>query len=164
LNRDFLEAAEDEFIIKTVKEGRSHTPMFKVEQSDSALSDLLAYMRSEKNKIPPYIISGPAIGNPELGEQLFQQYCAECHGKNGEGTAAPQLNNQEFLNAATNGYLLATITLGRSGTPMPSWGLADRKRAILTMRERHNIVSYIRKWQTISIRRQPNDPIYKLLE
>jgi mono/diheme cytochrome c family protein len=164
LNRDFLEAAEDEFIIKTVKEGRSHTPMFKVEQSDSALSDLLAYMRSEKKKIPPYIISGPAIGNPNLGEQLFQQFCAECHGKNGEGTAAPQLNNQEFLNAATNGYLLATITLGRSGTPMPSWGLKDRKRAILTMRERHNIVSYIRKWQNISIRRQPNDPIYKILK
>ena len=164
LNRDFLEVVEDEFIVKTVKEGRSHTPMFKVELSDSGMTNLLAYMKGEKTNIPPYIISEPSKGNPDLGANLFRQLCAECHGENGEGIKAPELNNQEFLNAATNGYLLATITLGRSNTPMPSWGLAEGQRVILTARDRHNIVSYIRKWHTISIRRQPDDPIYKLLE
>jgi len=164
LNRDFLEAVDDDFIIMTVKQGRSHTPMFRVKLSDSELTDLLLYMKSQKNNVDLYLNPGPSKGNPDRGEELFRQICAECHGENGEGIRAPQLNNQEFLNAATNGYLLATLTLGRSGTPMPSWGLADRKRVILTMRERHNIVSYIRKWQTLSIRRQPNDPIFKLLK
>ena len=32
------------------------------------------------------------------------------------------MRNQEFLSAATNGYLLATVTLGRRGTAMPPWG------------------------------------------
>jgi cytochrome c oxidase cbb3-type subunit 3 len=164
LNRDFLEAAEDDFIIKTVNQGRSHTPMFKIEQSDSELVDLLAYMRSEKSKVPSYLNPGPSMGNPELGEGLFEELCAECHGKNGEGVKAPTLNNQEFLNSATNGYLIATITLGRAGTPMPAWGLPDRQRHVLTKRERQNIVSFIRNWQTITIRRQPDDPIYKLIE
>jgi len=163
LNPDFLEAAEDDFIKMTIKQGRSHTPMFKVELSDSELIDLLAYMRTQKKMIPAYLNPGPSLGNPDLGNGLFQQYCAECHGMSGEGINAPALNNQEFLNAATNGYLLATITLGRSGTPMPSWGLPHNQRHILTTRERQHIVSYIRKWQNITIRREPNDPIYILL-
>ena len=41
---------------------------------------------------------------------------SRCHGTNGEGTEAPALNSQEFLNAATNGYILATMTIGRDGT------------------------------------------------
>ena len=137
--------------------------MFRVEQSDSGFADLLAYMRSQKDNIAPIINPGPSIGNPELGGKLFEQLCAECHGNDGEGIKAPQLNNQEFLNAATNGYLIATMTLGRSGTPMPAWGYQDKQRHILTTRERQNLVSYIRKWQTITIRRQSDDPIYKLL-
>jgi len=164
LNRDFLEAAEDDFIINTVNQGRSHTPMFGVEQSDSELVDLIAYMRAEKNKVPPYLNPGPSMGNPDLGGGLFEQFCAECHGNHGERIKAPSLNNQEFLNSATNGYLIATITLGRGGTPMPAWGFPDKRRHVLTKRERQNIVSYIRKWQTITIRRQPNDPIYYLLK
>jgi cytochrome c oxidase cbb3-type subunit 3 len=163
LNRDFLEAAEDNFIIKTIKQGRSHTPMFKVEQSDSQLIDLLAFMRAQGALVPSYLNPGPSLGNPDLGKELFQQLCAECHGKMGEGVQAPALNNQEFLNAVTNGFLLATITLGRSGTPMPAWGFTDRLRHVLTTRERQNIVSYIRKWQNITIRRESSDPIYRLL-
>jgi cytochrome c oxidase cbb3-type subunit 3 len=163
LNRGFLDAAEDDFIINTIKQGRSHTPMFKVGLSDSELVDLLAYMRAERKKVPPYLKPGPSIGNPGLGQRLFDQFCAECHGENGEGIKAPALNNQEFLNAATNGYLLATITLGRSSTPMPAWGYPDKQRHVLTVRERNNIVSYIRKWQTLTIRRQSADPIYRLL-
>jgi len=164
LNRDFLDAVEDEFIIKTIKQGRSHTPMFRVEQSDSELVDLLAYIRAQRDKVPPYLNPGPSMGNPELGGKIFKQFCAECHGENGEGIKAPALNNQEFLNAATNGYLLATITIGRSGTPMPAWGLPDRQRHVFTKRERQNIVSYIRKWQTLTIRREPTDPIYNILK
>jgi mono/diheme cytochrome c family protein len=164
MNRDFLDAADNNFIYRTIQQGRSHTPMFKVEQSDSELVDLVAYIRSENNQIPIYINPGPSKGNPDLGSKLFEQFCAECHGKEGEGVKAPALNNQEFLNAATNGYLLATITLGRATTPMPAWGYPDQHRHVITKRQRQNIVSFIRKWQTISIRRQPDDPIFNLLK
>ena len=163
LNRDFLTTAEDNFIKETVKQGRNHTPMFKIDLSEPALTDLITFMKAQKDVVTSYIIPGPSLGNSDLGKGLFQQFCSECHGKNGEGINAPALNNQEFLNAATNGYLLATITLGREKTFMPAWGFPDNQRHVLTTIERHNIVSYIRKWQNITIRRQPDDPIYKLL-
>jgi len=163
LNRDFLTAAEDNFIKETVKQGRSHTPMFKIDLSEHELTDLLTFMKTQKDVVTSHIIPGPSLGNSDLGKGLFQQFCSECHGKNGEGINAPALNNQEFLNAATNGYLLATITLGREGTLMPAWGYPDNQRHVLTTTERQNIVSYIRKWQNITIRRQPEDPVYKLL-
>jgi mono/diheme cytochrome c family protein len=78
--------------------------------------------------------------------------CAECHGEAGEGKKAPALNNQELLGAATNGYLLATVTLGRRGTPMPSWGTGSQQYRRLTAGERKDIVAFIRSWQTVAIR------------
>ena len=76
----------------------------------------------------------------------------ECHGEAGEGKKAPALHNQEFLGAATNGYLLATITLGRRGTPMPSWGTGSQQHRRLTAVERKELVAFIRSWQTVVIR------------
>ena len=149
--------------METIKQGRNHTPMFRVKQPVSDLFDLVAFMRSMQNTIPQYIESAPSLGNPEKGKELFLTYCSECHGKNGEGAAAPALNNQEFLNAATNGYLLATITIGRTTTPMPAWGINDGNRRLITARERHHLVSYIRQWQKITIRRETTDPIFDLL-
>ncbi|TSA25323.1 MAG: hypothetical protein D4R67_10300 [Bacteroidetes bacterium] len=66
-----------------------------------------------------YNFAGPTLGNKIRGTELFAYRCAECHGTHGTGLKAPSLNDQLFLNAATNGFLLATITLGRPGTEMP---------------------------------------------
>jgi cytochrome c oxidase cbb3-type subunit 3 len=137
--------------------------MFGLIKSSSALSDLIAFMRSNADSIPIFLESGPVLGTPELGKKLYRTYCIECHGNQGEGIEAPALNNQEFLNAATNGFLLATVTLGRNGTPMPEWGKATTKHRMLTPRERHHIIAYIRQWQTLTIKRESSDPIYKLL-
>ena len=103
------------------------------------------------------------LGNPDLGQKLFLQYCSECHGNKGEGAKAPALHNEEFLNAATNGFLLATITIGREGTPMPVWGRSEEKHRALNARERHHLAAFIRQWQTLTIKRDRSDPIYKLL-
>ena len=65
---------------------------------------------------------------------------------------APALNNQEFLNAASNGYLLATITVGRSGTDMPPWGYGDQEHPLLTGKQRQDLVAYIRSFQRIHIK------------
>jgi len=163
LNPDFLAAADDYFILETIRRGRNHTPMFGAKQSFNDLVDLITFMRSMQDTIPAYIESAPSLGNPEKGEDLFLTYCSECHGKTGEGSAAPALNNQEFLNAATNGYLLATITLGRSSTPMPAWGMKDNNRRMIPPRERQHVVSFIRNWQKMRIRRDTTDPIFDLL-
>ena len=64
---------------------------------------------------------------------------------------APALNNQELLNAASNGYLMATITIGRNGTVMPEWGKETEDHSMLSSDDRKDIVAYIRDWQRIRI-------------
>ena len=86
------------------------------------------------------------------GGAIFNQRCAKCHGENGEGVKGPALNNQEFLSAASNGYLMATITLGRNQTAMPSWGYAQLDAPALSQTERHDLVAYLRSWQRIQIK------------
>jgi len=114
------------------------------------VNDLIAFMRTAPQ--PDFLPPGPGLGNPATGKQLFRQLCAECHGEAGEGAKAPALNNQEFLGASTNGYLLATITLGRRGTPMPPWGEGSTKHRQLNASERKDLVAFVRSWQYSVIR------------
>ncbi len=158
LNRDFLAAATDGFLFGTISRGREHTPMFgwtsqaragkKLNAAD--VRDIVAFMRTAPR--PDFLPAGAGTGNPATGKKLFQELCAECHGETGEGKKAPALHNQEFLGAATNGYLLATITLGRRGTPMPSWGTGSPQHRRLTAGERKDLAAFIRSWQTVVIR------------
>ena len=99
-----------------------------------------------------YIYQGSNPGNAESGNELFATHCNRCHGENGEGTRAPALNNQEFLSAATNGYLVATVSIGRQGTRMPSWGRGSDEYPALNAGQRKDLVAYIRSWQRFRIR------------
>jgi len=158
LNSDFLNAATDEFLAESIARGRENTPMFGWTQQARAgkklvaadVGDIVAFMRSAPR--PDFLPPGASGGNPEHGGELFRELCAECHGGSGQGLKAPALNNQEFLGAATNGYLLATLTLGRRGTPMPSWGMGSPQHRQLTPGERKDLVAFVRTWQTSVIR------------
>jgi len=160
LNKDFLMAAEDSYLYLTVALGRTHTAMFgwKGQQAgqenigDRQILDIITYMKSVQDRRWDYIYPGANPGSSNEGRKLFMTNCAECHGENGNGVLAPQLNNQEFLNAATNGYILATITLGRRGTGMPSWGRGDNLHPALGGKERQDIVAFVRSWQVVIIK------------
>jgi mono/diheme cytochrome c family protein len=106
-----------------------------------------------QDSVTMHIYPGESLGNPASGEKLFEKHCSDCHGYNGEGTKAPALNNQEFLNAASNGYILGTISLGRENTAMPSWGRGGEKYSKLGGSQRWDIVSYIRSWQKLVIQK-----------
>jgi len=90
--------------------------------------------------------------NKASDRHIFEANCVTCHGRTGEGITAPALNNQEFLNAATNGYILATVTLGREGTRMPSWGQQTVNRPALSVQDREDVAAFIRSFQKIKIR------------
>ncbi|UCG27977.1 MAG: c-type cytochrome [Bacteroidales bacterium] len=160
LNRNFVNAASDSYLYATIAEGRSHTAMFgwstdvydEERLGNQGISDLIAYMRSTANQRINYIHAGANPGNASTGMPLFRQHCSGCHGNHGEGTTAPAINNQEFLNAASNGFIMATISIGRGGTKMPSWGRGEDKYPMLDGKERQDIAAYIRSWQRISIR------------
>jgi mono/diheme cytochrome c family protein len=160
LNNSFLSAAEDSYLYRTITEGRSHTAMFgwatpltgQLQLGKKETSDIIAYMRSFQNRRWNYIHPGSNPGDKAAGRHIFEEHCAECHGLKGEGAKAPALNNQEFLNSATNGYLVATISLGREGTRMPSWGRGSTGYPALTGKERGDVTAFIRSWQKVWIR------------
>jgi mono/diheme cytochrome c family protein len=115
--------------------------------------DIIAYMRKIAGIDRDYIYQGRNPGDAVAGKDLFAGKCAECHGKEGEGLKAPALNNQEFLSAASNGYIMATISIGREGTKMPSWGYGSAEYQELTSTERKDLVAWIRSWQRFRIKR-----------
>jgi len=160
INRDFLAAADNRMLYETIALGRTHTAMFgwstdvynqeKLGRQD--ISNIIGHMRSSAQKELSYVYRGSNPGQRSEGAILFEKHCAECHGKSGEGVKAPALNNQEFLSASSNGYLLATITVGRSGTAMPSWGYGDKEHPQLTGKDRLDLVAHIRSFQRIKIK------------
>jgi mono/diheme cytochrome c family protein len=161
LNPDFLSAASDSFLASMIANGRRGTAMFgwatavsqKERLSTQDVADVIAFLRSTSASRPIEVIAaGPNFGSSERGGPLFQSRCAECHGRDGEGPKAPALNSQELINAATNGYLFATISLGRDNTAMPSWGKGSEDRSFLSIQERQDIVSFIRGWQRVVIK------------
>ncbi len=159
MNRGFLSAATDAFLYNTISSGREHTAMFgwskdvynqeRLNRED--IGNIIAYLRDAASKEPEYIYAGANPGDRSSGEKVFRMYCRECHGDNGEGVKAPALNNQELLNAASNGHIMATITIGRSGTDMPAWGREEKDHPALSASERRDVVAFIRSWERIRI-------------
>lgn len=56
----------------------------------------------------------------ELGQRLFSQYCAVCHGSQGEGRIGPKLAESNSLRNAPNS--ISVIIHGRPEHGMPAWG------------------------------------------
>ena len=160
INRDFLEAADDKLLYETIALGRAHTAMFgwstdlynqeKLDRQD--ISNIIGHMRTSTQAELSYVYQGRNPGQRTDGALLFEKHCVDCHGFSGEGLKAPALNNQEFLSASSNGYLLATITIGRSETAMPSWGYGDEEHQMLSGEERMDLVAYLRSFQRIHIK------------
>ncbi|MFI5345554.1 MAG: c-type cytochrome [Elusimicrobiota bacterium] len=161
-NPGFLQAASNGFLEGTIILGRENTPMHSyfngadvphLEQED--FENVVAYVRGfEKN--PPSSRRRVEI-TPERvaeGRTLFRENCATCHGaegmgKHGEkiGDFAPSLNNPEFLKAADDNFLLATIALGRPGTPMRPFGDGMAGKSGLTADQIRKIVAFLRSWE-----------------
>jgi len=160
LTKDFQSLAGEKYLYETISSGRSHTAMFgwstdvqgAGKLDSQGVSDIIAYMREKAGSKRDYIYQGSNPGDAGAGRYLFAENCAECHGKDGEGLKAPALNNQEFLSAASNGYIMATISIGREGTKMPSWGHGTSGYPALTSAQRKDLVSWIRSWQRYRIR------------
>ncbi len=120
------------------------------------LADVIAYLRLWQDAAawrPPRFSLDISAPTQEEGEWLFVAYCSGCHGPTGRGERdgaeyyAPALNNAEFLAAASDGFLLATIARGRRGTPMRPFGDGAGGVVSLNDEEISDIVSYLRSWQ-----------------
>lgn len=136
---DFLAAADDEYLRKTIRLGRPGRVMPAFRQlSDSEVGAIVKHIRGWAPSAAPTAAgaTAPVKGNAEHGEKLYAQYCVACHGSHGEGgqgtgvtfsrprdlpVLAPALNNPGFLAAASDAMIKATLMRGRQGTTMQSF-------------------------------------------
>ena len=101
----------------------------------------LAYAQEERKRPYP-----KAPFNLSRGELLYKQYCASCHGANGDGKgpAASALNpkpadflNVTYMNARSRADHFKSIMNGKSGTAMPPW------KGTLSEKDVWDIITYI---------------------
>lgn len=82
------------------------------------------------------------------GEQSFNELCASCHGENGKGEGVligTSINNQQFLSTFADASLFQMIDSGREEAMMPAFNQLPNGK-------KEEIVSYIRSWQTKSLK------------
>ena len=82
------------------------------------------------------------------GGTLYGSFCAACHGARGEGRRYPgmppfpAIGNPDFLELASDDFLLASIRRGRPGRRMPAWG---EKEGGLRPPEIAEVLAYLRQ-------------------
>lgn len=160
----FQAAVEDDFLFTTIREGRPGRvmPAFK-SLSDAQVKAIIQHIREwapKGEKASQRVSAKRASGHPEKGKKLYAQYCAQCHGANGEGghgtgvtfsrpreqpIMAPALNNPGFLAAASDQMIKRTLMEGRNGTPMVSFIKKGLKEQDID-----DIVSFIRSMEKAS--------------
>ncbi len=115
-------------------------PEWKDVFNDHQVEALIAYLRflsTSKHKL---------MGDPVVGNELYQQYCAVCHGEEGggDGVMTKLMNihpadhsNPNEMNELSNNQLVNIVRRGK-GRYMPAW------KDILSRDEIEALVSYIR--------------------
>lgn len=81
----------------------------------------------------------------ELGERLYAENCAVCHGDDGQGRVGATLA-KDWPSIRPDLLVKATIENGIPGSPMPAWSQA--RGGPLAQEDIDAIVAYILTWQT----------------
>lgn len=162
----FLEQVSDQYLHRTIRIGRPGRVMpsfYKL--SNEEIDAIIAYIRSWHKQPAPSWDDTPIKGNADNGRTLFASHCASCHGdqaRGGKGTGvmfsrpkelpitAPALNNQGFLNSASDQMIKHTIMNGRKETPMPSGSALG-----LSEQQVDDIISYLRSFEQSKILLKP---------
>jgi len=100
--------------------------------------------------VPGCANESPVDPRIEQGRQLYSEYCALCHGAEGEGYVADNANalaNQQFLAVASDELLRRAVARGRPGTTMSAGG-AERGGP-LSDSDVDAVVAFMRSWQTV---------------
>jgi mono/diheme cytochrome c family protein len=150
---DFQSLVSDDFLKETIRKGRPGRRMpawdkdggLKAEEIDQVVAHLrrLAGIASPPADAAPLRVSA----NAAAGERLFAASCSGCHGRNGEGGEGPALNNKVLLSKATDGYLVETISRGRTGTAMRGFNEPSPAHRTYSRPEIESIVAFVRSWE-----------------
>jgi cytochrome c oxidase cbb3-type subunit III len=146
-NPDFLKSADDAYIAAGIVRGRPGTPMSAWGKEKGGplgpaeVSAILAFMRSWQTEPSVDLGQAPVHGDALKGAELYERWCAACHGKRGEGGQYLKLGNPIFLETAGDAFIRYAIDQGRRNTPMMAY------RSILSPKEIDDVVAYVRSFQ-----------------
>ena len=146
-NQDFLASVSDQFLWRSIANGRPGTPMaahakrYNGPLENAEIDLLVNLIRSWQQEESVSIPAETRLGDVEAGRIEFADHCAECHGELGQGVTAVSLNNPEFLASASDGQIRWAILHGRRGTPMGAFKNQLSEQTI------DNLVALIRSWQ-----------------
>lgn len=83
------------------------------------VEDAIAPIYAKFNGLSPEQIAGDAQGMA-IGERLFMNYCAQCHGSDARGAKSfPNLTDGDWLGGSDHAYIKTTIAQGRTGVMPP---------------------------------------------
>lgn len=123
VSETFLASATDDFLTRSIGEGRPGTAMAGYARDRGGpldgdeLSALIRFLRSKGpalRRLPAFPVNGVA----SRGADVYADKCQRCHGTREARGEAPHLANSAFLAAASDGFLRYAIANGRPGTPM----------------------------------------------
>ena len=153
-NPTFLDTVSDAMLREWISFGKLGTPMLAflrgeqgmVDLSESQIEDIVTWLRRQQGQ-PRMVTARPGMGIPALGAEIYAEHCSECHGARGEGVVGSALSNPYFLRSANDGYLAATMILGREGTPMVSLAGGQQGMVDLSAEDVANVVAWLRTWE-----------------
>lgn len=142
-NAEFLAVAEDRFLRESILRGRPGRLMPSWGAQGSGLrpaevTSLVSYLRSFMSPgLRPEVVMVEPVDR-ELGERLFAENCAGCHGDSGQGSeVAPPLGAPDNLVTRADSPILGTLSNGVPDTAMRSWrrfGARSLRALVATVR------------------------------
>ena len=143
-SKSLIESGIPVDITKVISHGRSGTAMGAYldevggPMSSDEIRALVNWLCDQSGGHQLMLNPRAAVGNLQLGESLYQQECASCHGAKGEGTSAPALGSPSAHLHHSDAFIRYAIENGRQDTPM----LAYKEK--LSSEEIDSITVYIR--------------------
>ena len=89
------------------------------EDLDAMVAFIRAWEADPPVELPPEIERAPLIGD---AAEVYGEFCAQCHGVDGEGGIGPPLQDPAFQAANTDAAIFNSIDVGHPATPMIAWG------------------------------------------
>jgi len=149
-NQDYLKSASDDYIIQGILRGRPGTAMPAWEKdkggilTDEDAEAILVFIRTWQTEASVELKSMTVEGNAENGAQVFERWCAACHGKYASGGKAVELDNPVFQETATDAFIRYAIENGRRNSQMSAY------KNILSAGNIDDVISYIRTLNSVS--------------
>lgn len=144
---DYLAAASDPYLHRTINDGRAGTTMSAwgfdhggpLRNHD--VDAIIAFMRTWQRDAPVQLDEHPLAGTAVKGQTIYGRECARCHGARGTGGEFVGIGGAQLLENASNGFLRHAILTGRKGTAMPAFETTLDSASV------DDLVALLRDWQ-----------------